>query len=573
MSSGNALAFLEFLNSVDLSSTEVSIAAVSSLIDMVLYDNISLPENLVSFVDCFSTIIQNQDEIVSRSCLSIISLISNQGFLKAVFKELMLVFNSWNDRAKEIFLSFSFSFHHPNISEWEVFIPFAEKASKSNDELLASTASDFLFYLRNEDQDEDQPKAIMKLYASIDFDKQKVDLKSASSKRSTETSFKSTSNETNVRPSMKETNSKSSSKSTSFKSSSSKESNLKFPSSNEYSEYPDLDDGDLYNAEPPKSKFQLRSSIRSFSPSVSSYDYEEEEKPKVKKQALSQRSTPKSPLKQKEQTSLRTPTTTKNIRREETYSATASTPQRTLSKPKIRTRPNTLVNEEQLQLKKSKKTNSTPNITELIPLLKSKDWEKQNTAIESMSKLLVTDPLQFTPNCKDIWLDLLDIITSPRTILANNSLQFACDLYKEFSNVLCPQTSQFISTCLTLSCNSHQFIADGATALLFTIAENSPRNRVIKSFINGCSHRNSIARGKAIQCITIVMDDKGNVDDKELRLLIKSIAPLLRDTLMETREAAKRALKKLSEDERFLQIAKVVFNNIQDFNEMRKMIE
>ena len=46
------------------------------------------------------------------------------------------------------------------------------------------------------------------------------------------------------------------------------------------------------------------------------------------------------------------------------------------------------------------------------------------------------------------------------------------------------------------------------------------------------------------------------LDDKELKTLIVNIAPLTRDTRVETRDAAKKALKELSTDERFMNLAK-----------------
>ncbi|KAH0785574.1 hypothetical protein GPJ56_010460 [Histomonas meleagridis] len=428
-------------------------------------------------------VIQNQDEIVSRSCLSIISILSKKGYVKAFFNKIKLDLNDWSERAKEIFLSFAFSFHQPVIREWEVFIPFAEKYSQSDDELLASTANDFLFYLKSQTQNE--------THSNPDKESNNV------------------SNITKLKPSNGQ-------------------------------EYLELEEGEPYNDEPPKFKQQLRNSIRNISSNSLL-----EEKPK--------KSTPK------------------KVTREPLYSSTTSPPKRILSKPKLPTRPNTMLSPDEKH-KRAKNFTDLPNISEALSNLKSKDWEKQNTSIEQLSKILITEPLQLSSYCKDIWLDLLDIITSPRTMLANNSLQFACDLYKEFSSMLCPQTSQFISTALSLTCNSHQFIADGATALLYTIAENSPRNRVIKTFVNGCKHRNSIARGKAIQCITITID-QGAMDEKEMNMLIRAIAPLLRDTLMETRDAAKKALKKMAVDERFLTLAKAFFGNVQNFNEMRKMIE
>ena len=116
-------------------------------------------------------------------------------------------------------------------------------------------------------------------------------------------------------------------------------------------------------------------------------------------------------------------------------------------------------------------------------------------------------------------------------------------------------------------------MADGASAVLLTIADKGPRNRVFKSFMVGAKHKNPIARGRSVQCMTILLEAEPATDDNEFQTIVKTIAPLVRDTKSECREAAKRALKSLSSDERFWPMARRIISNTQEFNDMKRMIE
>lgn len=166
-------------------------------------------------------------------------------------------------------------------------------------------------------------------------------------------------------------------------------------------------------------------------------------------------------------------------------------------------------------------------------------------------------------------------------MLAHQSFQLAERLYRAFSSTLCAQTSQWIQILLNFSCSSHQFIAEDATDVLNAIAENSPRSRIFSSFVSGLKHKNSIARGKAVTGLMCVVPNSSSnanstvkqtpLDDKELKSLIVNIAPLTRDTRVETRDAAKKALKELSADERFTNLAKTALS-AQDFTDLKKMI-
>jgi hypothetical protein len=212
------------------------------------------------------------------------------------------------------------------------------------------------------------------------------------------------------------------------------------------------------------------------------------------------------------------------------------------------------------------------SLSDLVTQMREKEWEKQQSAIEGIQEILETNPTQVANFCKEIWLNLIDLVTSPRTMLANNALQFAGAVYCQYAQILAPLSAQFIVTLLNLSCSSHQFIADGAAAVLCKIAEKSTRNRVFTSFITGAKHKNPGSRTRAIQCLSILIE-QGRLDDEEMGNVIKVVVPLIRDTKAECREAARRVLKGLVGDERFLPMAQKLISKVEDFKEMKKLIE
>jgi hypothetical protein len=204
--------------------------------------------------------------------------------------------------------------------------------------------------------------------------------------------------------------------------------------------------------------------------------------------------------------------------------------------------------------------------------MRDKDWEKQQKAVELLSEMIAVNSGPMASFCREIWLNLNDLIASPRTTLSNVSLEFAAALYPPFAQQLAPQTAQMIVTLLGLTCSCHQFVADGASSVLLAIATNSPRARVFTSFVGGAKHKNPIARGKAVQCLSILLG-QGPLDEKELGSVIGVLVPLLRDTKAESREAARRTLKTLSTDDRFLSTAQRICAKPQDFAEMKKLLE
>ncbi|OHT03936.1 hypothetical protein TRFO_28720 [Tritrichomonas foetus] len=201
------------------------------------------------------------------------------------------------------------------------------------------------------------------------------------------------------------------------------------------------------------------------------------------------------------------------------------------------------------------------------------DWEKQQRSVEGLRCVLNTKPTALASHCREIWMNLLDIIVSPRTMLSNSALALTLELFTQFHSQLIPQTPPFISICFNLCCNSRQFIADGAEKVLILISHKAPRNKVLSHFIIGTKHKNTIARGKAAQCILNLINQGGELEDSELKSLISGLTPLIRDNSEETRDSAKNALKKIVYDIRFQEIARDVCTNSQDYNELMKFIE
>lgn len=212
------------------------------------------------------------------------------------------------------------------------------------------------------------------------------------------------------------------------------------------------------------------------------------------------------------------------------------------------------------------------NVYSLVTALGSKDWEKQQKGVEGLRSILTTKPTLVSSSCREAWLNLLDVITSPRSMLANSALQLAAELFTQFSPQLVPQTALFVDICLNLCCNSRQFIADAAENVIILIAQESPRAKVMNSFVKGTGHKNSIARGKAAQCLAILIE-QSPLDDREFKSIVKCLAPLVRDNTTETRFAAKETLKLVADDERFRDTAKDVCKNSLDYKELLKSVD
>jgi hypothetical protein len=204
--------------------------------------------------------------------------------------------------------------------------------------------------------------------------------------------------------------------------------------------------------------------------------------------------------------------------------------------------------------------------------MRDKDWERQQASVDMMSEMLASNPAQLAANCKDIWLNLGDLVTTPRTTLALSSLQFATSIFLQFPQQLAPSAAQFIGTTLNLTCCSHQFIADAAAAALLAIAENSPRGRVWTPFTGGIKHKNPIARSNALCCILMLLG-QGPLEDREIAALIAATWPLVRDPKVECRDSAKRTLRALARDERFEAMARSALPKPPDFQAMKKALE
>ena len=226
---------------------------------------------------------------------------------------------------------------------------------------------------------------------------------------------------------------------------------------------------------------------------------------------------------------------------------------------------NSFINDEDIQ-------SGNGSVSNFVSSLKSKDWEQQQKGVEGLRSILSTKPGLVLSLCREAWLNLLDVITSPRSMLSKSALQLAQELFTQFSSQLVPQSAPFVDICLNLCCNSRQFIADEAENVIILIAQESHRNKVLNSFIKGTAHKNSIARGKAAQCLSILIE-QGPLDDRELKAVVQCLVPLVRDNRTETRSAAKETLKLVADDDRFRDIAKDVCKNSVDYKELLKSME
>lgn len=689
--------YLKYMSKLkDNKNIECHLAACSAITSAIIYSNIT--QDLHHFSKCFTYLITCPDEVVRRSCLSLISLLAQKGQLETVLNFMLPSFKEkWTDRAQEMMLSFAFSFGPPAANYFRIFLPVAESLRKSKDELLSSTATDFIIYLKNLESNGNndsfnnkEPKAVLMLRSSINFSKIHENFfreipdndfeddfvddenitpepspikdpfvtatdsnlnysKPSPSKNAINKSARTTNSVRRKNRNSDEfddgidqqttntnntVNTKKNQKQSKISSEMQEESDPVPPPVKE----PNYDEFDE-NSEPPTGKSLLCNSIdlrKVLGPNFDSQNLNNIEVKKPLKQSSadnfddSKIPRPNSKAKQKMKpkygsggSNIPTPTSSpgtsrRSIKNLNRYNEDRDEEQTSLndSYENFEDDNNDSKDEDKPTYKKSPKTtpkskrnsnlsnsgstsaNGTPTatkrksgsisqkekdipISELASMLRNKDWETQQKAVDIISDHLTNDPTQLSVLCKDVWLNLIDAASSPRTMLAHQSLQLAERIFRTFSQTLCAQTSQWIQILLNFSCSSHQFISDDATDVLNAIAENSPRSRIFSSLISGVKHKNSIARGKAILCLICVipnssMSDNSTIkqtplDDKELKTLISNIAPLARDTRVETREAAKKALKDLSADERFMNIAKTSLA-AQDFTELKKII-
>lgn len=537
--------FLTTINSLALDRPDAYLAAVSAITSALVFGtdfSDKIPKLLAKSI---AKIIECEAEVVRRSCLTLLFLFSKTEQFQDLMDYLARQFDQMNIRAQEMLLSFAFSFNRSTVACFEPLIEHAEFTKGSSDELLASTSEDFLFFMQevggNELSDEEdfEPKAIAKVRQSIDIAKQ------SHPQRMEE-----------IEPDFEDEDEAPAEYQLSF-----------------------LDDNiDWENAEPPKSANKMRSSVAlkksdvtfATNPEFSPRKLVDEPKFKPPRTA---------PPKQKRDTmelSMPSDSPRKIVRKDESMSTTVSSPPRsTTIKPKTATRARSgpTSSDDNLMSPKKKRAPSTPPVPELVEMMRDKDWEKQQKAIDTMTDIIANDPNQLAASCKEIWLNLIDLVSAARTTLANASLQFANSLYEQFSQQLAPQTAQPIATLLTQACSMHQFLADGASAVLLTIADKSPRGRVFTPFLAGAKHKNPTGRARSVQCLAIICDSDVPLEDKEFTNVIKAVAPLVRDTKSECREAAKRCLKVLSSDERFWSVAKRIVSSSQELNDMKRMIE
>ena len=548
--------FMETLNTVPLSTPDTYLAASAGVTSLMAFSK-TTPHKFTRVLAKFiGKILKSEDEIVRRSCLPLLSLFTEHPKFTDLITQLVKHFGRWDVRAQEMMLSFAFSFSAKVVLMFKPFEEHAEKCTCSQDELLAAAAEDFLLYLH---ESEGKPKEMddPRFRTTIDLGKSFRAAAALKQKLEEAREFEPANEEF--------------------------EDDFEPPEA----EYKiDFDEGvDWENAEPPKSSgSKLRTSIKfTKKPSPRRDDDDDDDDFAPKRLTEEPRPKPKPKPKTASMNGNRDrmdsslpPETPKKLaaKREETLSTSAGTPKTApRQKPVSRGRQSSLPSSAEDTPKKAKKAPPPPSVPELVEMMRDKDWEKQQQSVDYMTEILATNPAQLAPSCKEIWLNLIDLVTCPRTILSNNSLQFANTFYEQFSAQLAPNSAQFIQTMLNLSCSKHQFLADGASAVLLTIADKGPRSRVFKSFMVGAKHKNPIARGRSVQCITILLEAEPATDDNEFQTILKTITPLVRDTKSECREAAKRALKSLSSDERFWPMARRIMSNTQEFNDMKRMIE
>jgi hypothetical protein len=459
--------FLTSLNCLDLSSPRAASAASAAIVSALIFQDdfsVAFPRLIARAI---AKLLQNDSEIVARSCLTPISLLRHTGHLPAVIARLADTFPDWTPRAQEMILSFVFSLGPRAVAEWAAFLPHMDLARSSPDEFLSGIADKFVSYL-----------------AEVDAQ-----------------SGRSATNQPPDEPPSEEDDPKE----------------------------------DLKAASPPPAQEKLRRSF-AFKRAGVETPGPLSAVPTSGADSLLPAKKPRPP--------------------EPPASARAKAPEKVPDAPSPGKRP----------------PRRAVSVASLVQQMRDKDWERQQASVDMISEVLTSNPALLAANCKDIWLNLGDLVNAPRTTLALNSLRFAMSIFLQFPQQLAPSAAQFIGTALSLTCSSHQFIADAAAAALIAIAENSPRGRVWTPFTAGIKHKNPIARSNALCCILILLG-QGPLDDREITALIAATAPLLRDPKAECRDSAKRILKALARDERFDAVARSALPKPPDFQAMKKVLD
>jgi hypothetical protein len=149
--------FLTSLNCLNLSSARAASAACSAIVSALIFQSdfsATFPRLVARAI---AKILQSDSEIVARSCLTPISLLSHTAHLPAVIAKLADTFPDWTPRAQELMLAFVFSLVPRVAAEWAAFVPHMDLARSSTDEFLSAIADEFVSYLAQIDAERSPP--------------------------------------------------------------------------------------------------------------------------------------------------------------------------------------------------------------------------------------------------------------------------------------------------------------------------------------------------------------------------------------------------------------------------------
>jgi hypothetical protein len=196
----------------------------------------------------------------------------------------------------------------------------------------------------------------------------------------------------------------------------------------------------------------------------------------------------------------------------------------------------------------------------------------QREAIEYFEEQLTSKPVAVAGQCHELWQKLVDLILSDNVEIAEASIALAGKLFDCFSQQLSPSGSLVIVPAFNFLSGCDGGIAERADHLLGIIAKKAHRSHVFQSFIAGARHKTAIARGKAASCLGMLIR-QSRLDDREFSVVLKSLAPLLRDSRGETKAAARTVLGGLAVDQRFESLSVTAVTNPQDFRELMALVE
>ena len=215
-----------------------------------------------------------------------------------------------------------------------------------------------------------------------------------------------------------------------------------------------------------------------------------------------------------------------------------------------------------LKLPISKPARQTPTIDSVMEDLKSSDWEKQNSALSTLTSLLESDPDVVSGNLRVIVMDVVEIAPSIRSALSKTALTCLCKLAETHGSDFTPFFEAVVNDLLTLLLSSKAFIASLAGDCISTIIRKVNRKKALDFLAGDHKKRASVCRAHLALCLSELC-----CDCEDPSLLMKSLGSFVTDANPDTRKHARTALLLLKD--KFPDLKNIASSVITDESEKK----